>query len=192
MVSSTLSILCLILLTVLVGAISLSSGTVAFLNSLEQSSLAKAEERVAMYAAEFNLTIPELEAGMSVVNDTISVEFAPFADNLDKTTLSNLLGDLTEISRHRNAEDTTAPPSPVLAMQAILSLIQTVLLASIVIIGMRRRVSRYAADYEEEDWELEWAYVQENADSLEVSEVGLPAHVLDYVSWHFVLRHVWF
>lgn len=179
LVSSTLALLCLILLTVLVGAISLSSGTVGFLNSLEEYSVFKSQARLECFATEYNMTVLDIKAGFNLANGTVTPEFEPVAQHMDRTSLSQLLGDIILVSRQNT--DTTVPPSSVLGMQALLSLAQMVLLGSIVIIGMRRRVSRYSGECdEEEDVELEWGYV-EDTDSVVDEEIELPANVIDYV-----------
>ena len=185
MVSSPLSILCLLLLTVVVGSIALSAGTVAFLNTIEEASLQIAVERLDAFAAYYNTTTATLEAGVNISNATIKPEFAPIARKMSPKVLTQIIADVAEVSRR--AADHTVPPSRILAAQALLSLIQMIFLGRIVIIGMRRRVSRYACDYaEDEEYGFTWTYVEDNADSADEDEENLESQVREYVSCHML------
>jgi hypothetical protein len=187
MISSTLSILCLALLTVLVGAIAVSAGTVAFLNTIEEASLEKAVDRLDAFAAYYNTTTAKLEAGVNINNATIKPEFAPIACKMGPKVLTQIIADVAEVSRSREA-DQSVPPSHVLAAQAILSLVQMLFLGNIVAIGMRRRVSRYACDHaEEEEYGFSWTYVEDDADSADEDEENLPIQVVEYVSCHMLI-----
>lgn len=183
MVSSTLSILCLILLTVLVGAIAVSAGTVAFLTTTEEASIENAVERLDMFAAYYNTTTAELKAGVNIGNATVKPEFASTALKMSHKILSQIFADVAEISGSPEAGDPTTPPPQILAAQAVLSLTQMLLLGSIVVIGMRRRVSRYACDHDEEDdYDFNWTYVEDNTDSTDGNEEVLEDQVIEYVS----------
>ncbi|KIM27054.1 hypothetical protein M408DRAFT_330209 [Serendipita vermifera MAFF 305830] len=182
LVSSTLTILSLVLLTVLVGAVALSSGTVAFLNSVGKASIERAESRLELYATTFNTTVFDLERCVDVANGTFTPEFESVAANMDRSMLSQLLGDITLVARHHQTSDqTSVPPPMVLAMQALLSFIQTILLGKIVGLSMQSRASRYGGECEDEEMEMEWASVADSYDSTEEEEFGIPAHILEYL-----------
>ncbi|PVF92425.1 hypothetical protein CPB86DRAFT_791177 [Serendipita vermifera] len=157
--SSTLNILTLVLLAVCIGALALSTGTVAFIDTLDALAAEKQGElaqRVNNGDIGFGLGVLPAHCYSEVLPVETSVSLpVETSEAVPQVTNVPVIEEEKEEEKKKEEDsdqdaytpiDPSAPPRPILFYQATLSLFQTIALGYMALTAMRIRTLHYEGD----------------------------------------------